>query len=240
MVRLVALAAALLLIASALAAHSHGRDLVVSGSTGALPAAEEAARAVSSRGQPVTVVAGGSLLGLTLVERGDVGIALSEVRPRPPLHAVVLGQLPVAVVAHRDIGPVPLTLGDLRAIVSGAVTCWCQLGGRSLRLTFFFRTPVSGVRIALLQLLLGNADVTARSVNALSNGDVLLGVRRTPGAVGFVEGVLRPEGVEVMAVDGLYPAERGYPLMIPIYAAYRGRLSPAQGAYLAAVRRLLR
>ncbi len=240
MVRLVALAAALLLMASALAARSHGQDLVVSGSTGVLPAAEEAARAMSARGQPVTVMAGGSLLGLTLVERGDVGIALSEVRPRPPLHAVVLGQLPVAVVAHRDTGADRLTMDDLRAIVSGAVSDWSQIGGHPLRLTLFFRTPVSGVRIALLQLLLGGADVTARSVNALSNGDVLLGVRRTPGAVGFVEGVLRPEGVVVLAVGGLYPGERGYPLMIPVYAGYRGRLSAAQGAYLAAVRRLLR
>lgn len=232
MVRLAAVVAALFVIASVLAARSHGEDLVVSGSTGVLPAAEEAARAVSSAGRNVVVMAGGSVLGLTLVERGDVAIALSEVRPQPPLNAIVIGRMPVAVVAHRGPGHVHLTLDDLRAILSGAVTNWRQLGGPDLRLTLFFRTPVSGIRIAVLRLLFGGSDVTARSVNALSNGDVLLGVGRTRGAIGFVEGRSSPAGIRVLPVDGLLPGEKGYPLTLPVYAAYMGKLTATARTFL--------
>lgn len=240
MARLAAVLAALFVMVSALAARPHGQDLIVSGSTGVLPAAEKAARILAAGGRPVSVMAGGSLLGLTLVRRGDVGIALTEVRPAPPLHALLVATLPVAVVAHPGTGVTGITQGDLRAVLAGAVSSWSQLGGRPIRLTVFFRTPVSGVRMALLALLFGRADVTARSVNALSNGDVLLGVARTPGALGFVERLIRPRGVDVLAVDGALPGKRGYPLMLPVYAGYRGRLTASEREYLQVLAGLLR
>lgn len=241
MERLVGLLALVFLAASIASAHPSSGALSVSGSTGLLFPATLAAHRMDAEGVKVHVLAGGSLFGLDLVRAGQVDLALSEVPPGRGLWGRRIGTVRVMVVAHPGTGIREMSLGDLRAVLAGAVTNWAQLGGRRRPLVLIFRTAPSGLRLELTERLLGAGEsVVARSVNALSNGDVAQGVRRTPGAVGFLEGRWAPKGLKVLRVDGLDPDAPNYPLTLPVYAALRRPPGPAARRYLGLVEAGLR
>ena len=229
------------LLVSALSARFPGETLSVAGSTGVLPAAIGAERAMGTEGRHVHLIAGGSLFGLDLVRRGEVTLALSEVRPGEGLWSAKIGTVPVLVVAHPGTGVRNLSEAELRAVLVGGVTDWAQLGGRPLPLTLIFRTAPSGLRLSLTDLLLGRGAVmTARSVNALSNGDVAQGILHTPGTIGFLEGDRAPGGLEQMTVGGRRAGERGYPLVLSVYVASRTPPDPKARRFIMLVGRYLR
>lgn len=201
--------------------------LVVSGSTAMLPFAERAAAQLGREGVRVDILSAGSLFGLAQVHSGTVDLALSDVAPPPGLWSQAVARLPVAVIAHPGSGLQEISRSDLRAILEGAVTNWATLGGRPWPLVLFFRTAPSGLRAAVLQGFFGSGVPLVRSVNALSNGDVLVGVRETPGGIGLTEGVLPGEAALLLKVEGKLPGEPGYPLWITAYAVLR---SPPEGA----------
>lgn len=111
-----------------------------------------------------------------------------------------------------------LTVDEIRAIYSGEITNWKDVGGINRPINPIDRPEGSGSQTVMLSFM---------------NGEE---IRKNPlgiigGAIGFsfrfyVDGIVANDGVKLLSVNGVYPDKdniknRTYPIIYPFYAVYR-------------------
>lgn len=135
-----------------------------------------------------------------------VQIAMTD-GPAPPGYRGLVGH-PVAigifaVVVNKRTGVFNLTTAQLRAIFSGHITNWRQVGGSDLLISIVARTSTSGTRRAFEKDVLGGPEAAASSYdcvhkNRLASSSVILCekndtptllqlVNTIPGAIGYAQ-----------------------------------------------------
>lgn len=198
------------------------RHIVISGATSVLPYLK-AASVAFSRTHPdvaVAVTGGGSLAGLAALKRGRTDIAASDLSPEDfgfpsgRFRRIQLGRMPVVFVVNPDTGIGGITSAQLRRILSGEVANWAQVGGADRRVLLVERPRGSGARAAVDRRVNPPVDLPANAVVQLSNGAVLRTVAESPGAMGYIEGLVIPRDVRMIRVDGKDPrsnARSGWP-----------------------------
>lgn len=170
----------------------------------------------------VALAGGGSWAGWHALIRGTAAIALSDLAfdAPPGVAERVIGRLPVLFVVHPGTGVPPLDVARLRALFTGRVSNWRDLGGRRLPVVVVGRQPGSGAREVVGHTLTLGARPYA-DVIQLSNGAVARTVAETPGAVGYVEGSRMWPGVDVLAVAGRSFADPAWPFVAYPRVYYR-------------------
>lgn len=184
------------------------RHLTVAGATGSLAYLRRVAADFEKTYPPNTVAlsGGGSIAGLVEVSLGRVDIGISDVAPQREwtrgvdLSSLALGRIPLLIIAHPGVGVSSLSPATLRALYSGQVTSWAQVGGRATPVVVMTRPLSSGARQVLQMRLLGTRAMSRAAVVTLSNGAMLAAVQETPGAIGFVESGVAPARVALMGV----------------------------------------
>lgn len=176
-------------------------------SSGALSASGTPGSASSpgSSGIP-SVVGAAAALPPSSGATDSVQIAMSD-GPAPPGYRGLVGH-PVAViifavVVNKRTGVFNLTTAQLRAIFSGHITNWRQVGGSDLPISIVARTSTSGTRRAFETHVLGGPEAAASSYdcvhkNRLASSSVILCekndtptllqlVNTIPGAIGYAQ-----------------------------------------------------
>jgi phosphate transport system substrate-binding protein len=139
----------------------------------------------------------------------------------------------LAVVTHRDVGVAGITRTQLRAILTGELVNWRQLGGPDRPLELQTQDgPVAGIELYGLERdLFGQQPVQAvpAAVHA-SPAAVAAAVAANPNAIALMPRSQALElGVRALEVDGARPdyasvQDGSYPLSMPLYLNY-----PADG-----------
>lgn len=79
-----------------------------------------------------------------------------------------------------------LTLGDLDSIYAGHAARWSEFGGHDERIVPVVQPQESDVTQFFVQQVMSGGAISARSVPATSDSDVVAQVEARPGAIGFV------------------------------------------------------
>ncbi|MBL8132679.1 MAG: substrate-binding domain-containing protein [Anaerolineae bacterium] len=138
--------------------------------------------------------------------------------------AAPIGQDGIALIAHPSGGVQGLSLKQLRAIYSGELTQWSQIGGESLPIVVFTREDGAGVQDLLIRQVMGSARMDSNIRIAPSDAAMRFAVERTPGALGYVP-ISQLDGTALaLTLDGATPsldalAPQAYPLRMILYVA---------------------
>lgn len=229
--RYTAMAAALIL-GAAPPLFSAGRDITIKGSTTVLPIAQAAAEAFMDRNPEIniSVQGGGSGVGIaSLLDRtADIADSSRKIKDEEVKKARSMGVDPVgnvvamdgiAVVVHPSNPVTGLTREQIRAVYTGRISNWSELGGKSSRIVVVSRDTSSGTFESFQELALSKARVRPDALTIASNQAVAQIVAQTPYAIGYTglgyvtprEKAVRIDGVECSSqtvMSGKYPLSR--------------------------------
>jgi phosphate transport system substrate-binding protein len=98
-----------------------------------------------------------------------------------------------------------LSLLQLRAVFSGAVTRWSEVGGPDREIVVVVRPPSSGTYRFFKDHVLGDGDYTRSAVVVTRTGDVVEAVRREPWSVGY-GAVIHGTDLPKARIEGVSPS----------------------------------
>jgi hypothetical protein len=127
----------------------------------------------------------------------------------------------LVIFTHPDIQLVNTGIQEIKALFAGRVTNWSTFNLADSPVIIFGREPGSGAGTAFDNLVMGGLPVSADSLVAISEIDMLAAVKETPGAIGY--GMMGSiEGVGAIAIEGNQASlesitNDSYLLSLPLY-----------------------
>ncbi len=206
----------------------------VSGGTAHIPVMREAASRIMKYNSDIriTIAGGGSGAGIRQVGEGLVDIgnsgrrATSDEISKYDLRIFELAVDGVAVVVN-PLNPVKdLSYSALRAIYSGRISNWKDLGGKDKQITVYTRDNSSGTREVFWEKALNRSMITGRAHFAVSNGAMKAAVSQDPNGIGYISAGHIDQSVSPVALDGILPGLEDiksgrYPVSRILYANTR-------------------
>lgn len=141
-----------------------------------------------------------------------------------------VGQDALAIVVNRSNSIGALTSAQLRAVLTGRMLNWRELGGPDLPISVVARPEGTSSAAAIRALLLGERKVSGSAMLATGIERVTQLVSSVPGSIGYVsQRQSSAEDVRTIPIDGAFPTitqiQSGqYPLRIPLL--FVGKTAP--------------
>ncbi|HNY66973.1 MAG TPA: PstS family phosphate ABC transporter substrate-binding protein [Deltaproteobacteria bacterium] len=219
---------------------SADQGLTVKGSTTVLPIVQVTSEEFMDRnpGIAISVQGGGSGVGIASLIDGTTDIASSsrKIKAEEAAKAQAAGVTPhenviamdgIAVVVHPSNPVSRLTRAQVKAIYTGRISDWSEIGGRKARIVVVSRDSSSGTFEAFEELALDKARVRPDALTSASNQTIAQIVAQTPGAIGYVGLVYLTKKVKTVEIDGVKCTEATvaggtYPLSRPLYLYTNG------------------
>jgi phosphate transport system substrate-binding protein len=144
----------------------------------------------------IQVTGGGSGTGIAALMNGTTNIANSS-RPVKAeekksardagidVHETPVAMDALSVVVHKDNPVNELTMNQIKAIYTGAITSWKDLGGPAKSIVRYSRESNSGTYVFFKEHVLGNQDYAADCQNMPGTAAVSTAVAKDPQAIGF-------------------------------------------------------
>jgi phosphate transport system substrate-binding protein len=181
-----------------------------SGSTALLPLLKAGQEEFQKKNAKATVniAGGGSFTGQNQVASGAVDIGNSDVALDPKLNDKGLVEhklvgIPFVFVVNKEVKVDNLTTQQYVDIMTGKITNWKDVGGQDLKITLIHRSPSSGSRATIQELVLKTNKFTDTAVIQDSNGAVRAAIASTAGGFGYVDAAYADASVKTLAVDGV-------------------------------------
>ena len=195
----------------------------------------------------IQVTGGGSGTGISALINGTTDICeasramkdaekkqVAEKSGAPPI------ELPVAkdglsVYVHESNPLSELTMAQLKAIFTGKVTSWKELGGPDAKIIPYSRENSSGTYVFFKEHVLENADYTSRAQNMPGTAAVVNAVAKEKFGIGY-GGAAYSKGIKVLKIKkdastaGVAPTDAtikdgSYPLSRPLFFYTRSKPS---------------
>ena len=162
-------------------------------------------------GANFTYNATGSGTGIKAVKDGtcDIGLSsryLKDSEKAEGLQETVLAIDGIAIIVHAENAVADLTLEQIRAIFTGEITNWSEVGGSDGQIVCIGREESSGTRDGF-ESITGTAEACKYKQELTSNGAVLTAVAENPNAIGYVSLSSVKETVKAISVGGVAPSE---------------------------------
>ncbi len=241
--------------APAPAAEALSGTLTLAGSTTVQPLAEKAGEAFMDMNPDVTieVQGGGSSVGITAAADGtaDIGNASREVKKEeleanPEFQIFTVAKDGIAIVVNPDVTLDNLTKDQIRAIFSGEVTNFNEVGGPDAPITVVAREEGSGTRGAFEEMVMEYKDANGEKVvapiiaNAIlqnSNGAVRTTVAETPNSIAFLSFGYLDDSIATVNVEGIEATVENvlndtYPIARPLNMITNGDPNPVAKAFI--------
>lgn len=190
----------------------------------------------------ITVVGGGSGVGITALEEGSTDIAMSS-RPLKmdetmlfkskniSLSQVIIASDALAVIVNPKNTVSKLTREQIEAIFTGKVTNWKEVGGADAKIIAYSRETSSGTYEFFKEHVMDKKNYATSVLNMPATGAIVQSVSQTDGAIGYVGLAYETKEVKQLAVsyDGgknyYEPSVSGaqdgtYPISRPLYFVY--------------------
>lgn len=224
----------LLLSVAGLGVAAGAEEIVLKGSTTVLPIAAHAAEEFTKLFPEieVSVFGGGSGVGIAALIDGTTDIALASRAMKPnewekalergiyPYHFWV-AQDGIAIVVHPSNPLERLLIEDIKAIYTGQINNWKELGGPDLEIVVVSRDTASGTYETFKKMVLGGERMRPDVIFVPSNAAMAATVAATPGAVGYIGMGYITESIKVLAV-----AHEGEEFMVPEVESVRMGIYP--------------
>ena len=228
--------------------YKRQESITVAGSTTCLPIAEQAAELFKEETGVGVLVSGlGSSAGIEAVSTGTAEIATSSRGLNAQERELGLTTIPVAhdgiaVIVNTENPVRDLNVEQLRAIYSGEVSNWSEVGGEDLPIQLVNRDEASGTREAFKSIVMDGSPFDRRAAVLSGTGQVRDVVSRSRGAIGyismgFVESKYAQTSVRALGVNGVAPSEDTiatgeYPISRDLYFFTKGEPSGAAAEYI--------
>jgi phosphate transport system substrate-binding protein len=227
-----------LLLASCSPGEGAG-SLTITGSTSVTPFAEHLAELYQHEhpGAVINIQGLGSSAGIRAAIDGvaEIGMSSRELKPEE------LAQLDQVVIAHDALAlivnpanPIDHLSGEqIRAIFTGALRSWAEVGGQPRPIVLVSREAGSGTFGAFEELVMQGKPITSTALRQGSNGAIRQIVAEDPNAIGYISLGIVDSTVKALAIDDVQPStahvEAGqYRLVRPFLFVWRkhSSLSP--------------
>jgi phosphate transport system substrate-binding protein len=191
-------------------------QITIKGSTTVLPIAQSCAEAFMAKHPNVniSVQGGGSGVGVSSVIDGtaDIGDASRAAKDKEiakgkengvELKANVVAMDGIAVIIHPRNPVTGLTKDQIKAVYTGKISNWKDVGGDNARIVVISRDSSSGTFETFNELALHKERVRPDALMNASNNAVVQTVANTPGAIGYCGiGYIR-DTIKTVPVDGV-------------------------------------
>lgn len=153
----------------------------------------------------------GSSSGISAVLEGrcDIGLAsraLKDEEKSAGLTETVLAYDGIAIIVNNQNTVSDLSLEQLAAIYTGAVTNWSEVGGSDAAIVVIGREAGSGTRDGF-EAITDTKDACAYRQELTSTGDVITAVSQNPNAVGYASLAGIGDSVKALTIGGVAPCE---------------------------------
>lgn len=230
-------------------------QIQIAGSTTVQPLAEALAEAFMDMNPDlvIEIQGGGSSVGVTSAGEGtvDIGNASrnvkdSEFEAFPELEVYSIAYDGIAIVTHPDTVLPTLSEDQVRAIFSGGITNFSEVGGPDEAIVVVSREEGSGTRAAFEELVMEYRDEAGEKVLApisedallqQSNGQVLTTVSTTPNSIAYLSFGFLSDEVNGVAIDDVAPTVENvsngtYPIFRPLNMLTNGEPGELAAAFL--------
>jgi len=214
-----------------------------------LPIAEESAKAFTDTHPDTKVLVSGmgSSAGIEAVSAGTADIGTSSRDLKDEEAGLGLVDTPVAydgiAVIVSPKNPVKgLSKDQLRAIFSGRIKNWSEVGGPNRTIDLVNRDEASGTREAFKKIIMGDEKFDRSAAVLPGTGQVRGVVAQSPSAIGYISaGFVAPRFTDVtvkpLEVDGVAPTEKNisssaYPVGRTLHYFTKGEPSGATKEYI--------
>lgn len=213
----------LMLVASfaiTLEAKKEPKTLTMVGSTTVLPIAQRIAEKFMEKHPEVniSVRGGGSGVGIAALIDGTCDIATSSraIKPKEIEDAKAKGVNPfgtviandgIAVIVHPSNPVKELSLEQLKAIYTGKIKKWSEVGGEDKPIVVISRDVASGTFEVFNELVLKKEKTREDAVMLASNKAVATTVKDTPSAIGYVGLGYISKDVKNLIIEGVAPTK---------------------------------
>ena len=218
--------------------------LNLSGSTTVLPIAQEAAEMFMDENPEVTVnvQGGGSSVGISNVAEGvvDIGDASRDLKEEEKNLGLVDHRIAldiIAVIAHKDVPVENLTKDQVKAIFTGKITNWKEVGGPDQAIRVVIRDEASGTREMFDEKALGKEKPVAGAIECNSNGIVRQTVSSTPYSIGYISLGYMDNSVKALKYEGVTASKENavnktYPLSRYLHMFTKGEATGLAKAFI--------
>jgi len=191
-----------------------GAKLQLAGSTSVQPHAEVLAKAyeANNSGTQVYVQGGGSSAGVTAVGQGTANIGMSsanltasQLSQFPNLKPIPISVDGIGFIVNPQNTVSKLTLDQLRAIYTGGITNWNQVGGPNVKIDVVNREAGSGTRAGVQTIVLKGGNFSTGGIVQSSTGAVRSYVAGDPNAIGYISTGEVDNTVKAVSIDGVAP-----------------------------------
>ncbi len=196
-------------------------SLTLTGSTTVLPIVQKAAETFMdiNPNARISVRGGGSGVGISALIDGttDIANASRAIKAEEIEQAHGKGVSPVetaiamdgiAIIVHSSNSIKGISLEQIKAIYTGEISDWQEIGGKSGPIIIVSRDVSSGTFDTFKKLVLSGEKTRADALMLASNNAVTTTVANTPGAIGYVGLGYLIGDVAALEVNGVYPSQK--------------------------------
>ncbi len=230
----------LLTVATAGWANAAGNELTIKGSTTVLPVAQVMAEVFMDRNPDVdiSVQGGGSGVGIASLIDGTTDIAdssrkikdkeIAKAKEKGIIpHEIVIAMDGIAVIVHPSNIISYLSREQIKAIYTGKVSNWAEIGGEDGKIVVVSRDTSSGTFEAFENLALDKEKVRPDALTTASNQAVVMTVASSPNAIGYAGLGYLSKKVKPLRVDKVECTREtilsgAYPLSRPLFMYTNG------------------
>jgi phosphate transport system substrate-binding protein len=192
------------------ASNGGSATVSVSGSTSVGPLAEKIAEKFKEKSNiKVEINQIGSSAGITNALNGvsEIGMSsrdLKEEEKAGGLVETIIAYDGIVVVTHPSNKVKDLTMEQLKAVFTGEITNWKELGGNDMEIVVVSREDGSGSRDAFQEIVgYSSGELIRNSIIASGNGNIKTTVAMNKHAVGFISFEYIDSSISTLEINGV-------------------------------------
>lgn len=209
--------------------------LTVKGSDTVLPLSQKEAEKFmkANKGSAITVIGGGSGVGIAALMDGTTDISMSSRKLKmdeklklsnmgKAYKEVIVAYDALAVIVNPANSVSKLTKEQIEGIYTGKIKNWKEVGGADMPITVYSRESSSGTYEFFKEHLLSNKNYAASCLMMPATGAIIESVSQTKGAIGYVGLAYMEKTVKDVAVS----YDKGKTYVTATYANAKNKTYP--------------
>ncbi|REJ80408.1 MAG: phosphate ABC transporter substrate-binding protein [Bacteroidetes bacterium] len=223
-------------------------SVLIKGSDTVLPLAQKFAEVYmkNNPGANVTIIGGGSGVGIAALMDGTTDIAMSS-RPIKADEKIKLSKMnkevteliiandALSVVVHNSNPVSELTREQLEEIFTGKISNWKDVGGKDLKIIYYSRETSSGTYEFFRDHVLNKKNFGNKALLMPATGAIVQSISQTEGAIGYIGLAYDTKDVKPLKISYdqgktfVMPSidsarDKSYPISRPLYFYFETKL----------------
>lgn len=212
-----------------------GISIVIKGSDTVLPISQKQAERfmIKNKGSRITVVGGGSGVGIAALMDGNTDIAMSSRMMKmseklklqdagKSAKEVTIAYDALAVVVNPSNKVSKLTREQLEGVFTGKITNWKEIGGDDMKIIAYSRESSSGTYEFFKEHILLKKNYAPGILNMPATGAIIQSVSQTKGAIGYVGLAYLDKNTKAIHVS----MDKGKTFIVPSMANAKNKTYP--------------